>query len=81
MQCCCVPILLTMFPPESQRNISIATERGVVRLSKCKVQRLDPELLWSVIKHLNFFFFFFFSWLGKSQGICDWSGKFGKDPS
>ena len=32
--CCCVPILLTTFIPEHQRNVSIAAVLGVVRLSK-----------------------------------------------
>ena len=33
--CCCVPILLTTFPLEPQRNVSIAAVRGAVRPSKC----------------------------------------------
>ena len=32
--CCCVPIVLTTFPHEPQRNISIAAVRGAVRPSK-----------------------------------------------
>ena len=36
--CCCVPILLTTFPPEPQRNVSIAAVRGAVCPSKGKTE-------------------------------------------
>ena len=32
--CCCVPILLMTFPPEPQRNVSIAAVRGAMPPSK-----------------------------------------------
>ena len=40
ISCCSVPILLTTFPPEPQRNVSIAAVRGAVRPSSTEIRYL-----------------------------------------
>ena len=45
---CCVPILLTTFPHEPQRNVSIAAVRGAVRPSKSKRLSMGPLKLYRI---------------------------------